>query len=122
MIFEMDHVNYHVTDMQRSVEFYEKALGMKILRKMGPPDGSVAFTMMGYDDSRVFLELLWEKNHEGPYDVGEQSYHFCVLTEDIEEALELHRSMGCIHEERPGGVCHFIEDPDGYVIEIMKKR
>lgn len=118
----MDHVNYHVSDMQRSVEFYEKALGMKVLRRMGPPDGSVAFTMMGYDDSRVFLELLWVKDHEGAYDIGEQSFHFCVLTEDIEEALALHRSMGCIHEERPGGVCHFIEDPDGYVIEVMKKR
>ncbi len=122
MAFEMDHFNYHVTDMTRSVEFYEKALGMKVIREMGSPEGPVHFSMMGYEDQRVLLELMREASHTGAYDTGDRSYHFCVLTDDIESALILHRSMGCIHEERPGGNCHFIKDPDGYLIEIMKKR
>ena len=122
MQFEMDHFNYRVTDMAKSVAFYQKALGMQVIREMGSPDGPVHFTIMGYEGQRALLELMWVKDHSGPYDTGDRTYHFCVLTEDMEEALALHRSMGCIHEERPGGMCHFIEDPDGYLVEIMKKH
>ena len=63
---------------------------------------------------------LWEKTHEGAYDTGDKSYHFCVKTPDIEEALALYKEMGIIVREMGGHGC-FIEDPDGYQVEILQK-
>ena len=57
MSFVFDHFNYHVTDMDRSVAFYEKTLRMKVIREMGSSDGPVRFVMLGYDDQKVVLEL-----------------------------------------------------------------
>ena len=121
MDYKFDHFNYHVTDMQSSVSFYEKALGMKAIREITPPDGSVAFTVMGYDNSDICLELMWERDHHGTYDPGDRAYHFCVVTRDFEKSLTAHREMGYVHEELPGGRCYFIKDPDGHLIEIMHK-
>ena len=118
MSFVWDHFNYHVTDMKKSVEFYQKAFGMKVIREMGSPEGPVHFVMLGYDNEKVVLELKWDKSHEGKYDTGDRSYHFCVKTDKIEEALELYRSMGVITQEMNGHGC-FIQDPDGYLVEIL---
>ena len=120
MQFVFDHFNYQVTDMDRSVDFYKKTLGMKVIREMGSADGPVHFVCLGYDDADVVLELKWEKDHEGAYDTGDKSYHFCVKTPDIEEALALYREMGIIVREMGGHGC-FIEDPDGYQVEILQK-
>ena len=122
MDYQFEHINYHVADMPGSVAFYEKALGMKEIRRIAPPCGSVAFTMMGYDTSDVCLELMWERDHHGAYDIGDRAYHFCVVTRDFEQSLMAHREMGCVYEELPGGRCYFIEDPDGHLIEIMRKE
>lgn len=120
MRFVWDHFNYHVTDVNRSVEFYKKTLGMKVIREMGSDDGPVHFVMMGYEDSPVVLELKWEKDHQGTYELGDRSYHFCVKTEDIEEAIKYYQEMGIIHQQMGDHGC-FIKDPDGYLIEILKK-
>ena len=119
MSFVFDHFNYHVTDMDRSVAFYEKTLGMKVIREMGSGDGPVHFVMMGYDDQKVVLELKWEKAHEGSYDIGDGSYHFCVKTDEFEKALALYEEMGIIVFRMGDHMC-FIKDPDGYQIEVMK--
>ena len=68
----------------------------------------------------MVLELKKEAAHEGPYDLGDNSHHFCVKTPDIEEALELYRSMGIITREMGGHGC-FIKDPEGYEVEILQK-
>ena len=120
MDFVFDHVNLLVTDMERSVAFYEKTLGMKVIREMGSADGPVHFVCLGYEGSDVVLELKQEKAHEGPYNLGDNSHHFCVKTPDIEEALALYREMGIIVREM-GGHGAFIKDPDGYEVEVLKK-
>ncbi|MCR5795098.1 MAG: VOC family protein [Solobacterium sp.] len=115
------HFNYHVADMERSVDFYTKALGLKVSRQFGPPSGEVAFTIMTDGESSAELELMWRKDHPQAYEKGERSFHFCIETEDFEVLHAIHKSMGCIYEEK-GRSCYFIEDPDGYLVEIMKKK
>ncbi len=120
MNFVFDHVSLLVTDMARSVAFYEKVLNMKVLREMGSDDGPVHFVFLGYEGSDVVLELKREAAHEGPYALGDNSHHFCVKTPDIEEALALYRSMGIIVREMNGHGA-FLRDPDGYEVEVLQK-
>jgi len=120
MNFVFDHVNLLVTDMARSVAFYEKVLGMKVIREMGSADGPVRFVCMGYEGSDMVLELKWEAARKGPYALGDNSHHFCVKTPDIEEALALYRSMGIVLREMNGHGA-FIRDPDGYEVEVLQK-
>lgn len=108
--------------MERSVDFYTQTLGLKVSRQISPPSGDLVFTMMTDGKSSVELELKWDKNHPQPYEKGERSFHFCIETEDFEVMHAIHKSIGCIYKELPGGRCYFIEDPDGYLIEITKKE
>ena len=116
------HFNYHVTDMERSVNFYRDALGLQVSRQFGPDSGETVFAMMTDGESNIELELMWKKDHPQPYEKGERSYHFCIETEDFEVMHAIHKSMDCIQREVPGGRCYFIEDPDGYLVEIMRNK
>lgn len=122
MKFEMYHENYNVLDLKRSMEFYEKALGLVEKKRIEAEDGSFVIVYVGNDTTDFLLELTWIKDRKEPYNLGECEFHLAFRTDDFEAAHKLHERMGCIcFENREMGV-YFIQDPDGYWLEIVPVR
>lgn len=119
MEFKMIHENYNVADLDRSLAFYDKALGLKEKRRNVAKDGSFIIVFVGNDCSEFELELTWLKDHPQPYDIGEEEFHLAFRADDFEAAHALHEEMGCICFENPAMGIYFIQDPDGYWLEII---
>ena len=123
MKFKMIHENYNVSDLERSLKFYEEALGLKERRRKEAADGSFVIAFIGNDEAPDFeLELTWLRDHEGAYDLGEGEFHLAFRAEDFEAAHAKHEAMGCICFENPAMGIYFINDPDGYWLEIIPVR
>lgn len=122
MDFRFAHNSINVVDLDRSLAFYQEALGLTEARRKQSPDGSFTLVFLTDGVSDWQLELSWLKDHPQPYDLGENEIHFCLVTEDYEAALAKHRAMGCVCFENTAMGLYFIEDPDGYWIEIIPKR
>lgn len=122
MKFKMVHENYNVTDIERSLAFYEKALGLKEKRRKVASDGSFIIVYIGNEESSFELELTWLKDHPEAYDIGEEEFHLAFQTDDFNSAHELHEKMGCICYENHSMGIYFIKDPDGYWLEIIPTR
>jgi Lactoylglutathione lyase and related lyases len=122
MKFRMVHENYNVADLNRSLEFYEKALGLKEKRRKESEDGSFIIVYVGNDESDFELELTELSGHKQSYDLGECEFHLAFRVDDFEAAKKLHSEMGCICYENKGMGIYFITDPDGYWLEIIPTR
>ena len=122
MKFKMCHENYNVLDLGRSMEFYEKALGLKEVRRIEAEDGSFIIVYIGNETTDFVLELTWIRDRKEPYNLGEMEFHLAFETDDYEVALALHKEMDCvcfINEEM--GI-YFIQDPDGYWLEVVPSK
>ena len=122
MKFTMIHENYNVADLQRSLAFYEKALGLTEKHRKTAPDGSFIIVYVGNEESDFELELTWLKDHPKNYDLGECEFHLAFRTDDFEAAHKKHEEMGCICYENHAMGIYFIQDPDGYWLEIVPTR
>lgn len=120
MKFQMIHENYNVADLDASLAFYEKALGLKEIRRKNG-DGFV-IVYIGNENSDFELELTWLADHPQKYDLGECEFHLAFRVDDYEEAYRRHKEMGCICFENPKMGIYFIVDPDGYWLEIVPTR
>ena len=112
----------HVLDLEKSIAFYEKALGMTEIRRMGPEDGSWTNVFMGSDASGFQLELTWNRGRTEPYDNGGRDSHLAFTVDDYEAARALHEEMGCICHVNEAMGLYFIEDPDGCWLEILPNK
>ena len=121
-MFAFNHFNFNVLDLEKSLAFYDKALGLRPVREKNAEDGSFKIVFLGDGVTGFQLELTWMTGRTEPYDLGEQEYHLAFKTEDMEAAHKLHEEMGCICFENPKMGIYFIEDPDGYWIEIIPLR
>jgi lactoylglutathione lyase len=119
MIFKFDHNNINVLNLEKSVEFYKEALGFETLRTYEPEDKSFKLVFLGDKTTGHKLELTWLRDRTEAYNLGDNEFHLCVVTDDYEAAHELHKKMGCICYENNGMGLYFINDPDGYWIEII---
>ena len=119
MTFRMVHQNFNVADLEKSLEFYEKALGLKEGRRKTAPDGSFILAYLSNEASDFELELTWLRDHPQKYDLGEEEFHLAFLVDDFEGAHRLHEEMGCICFENAAMGIYFIQDPDGYWLEII---
>ena len=119
MKFRMVHENYNVADLETSMAFYEKALELKEARRKTGADGSFIIVYMSNEESDFELELTWLKDHPQKYDIGEEEFHLAFKTDDFEAAHALHEEMGCICFENHSMGIYFIQDPDGYWLEII---
>ena len=122
MKFKMCHENYNVLDLGRSMEFYEKALGLKEVRRIEAEDGSFIIVYIGNETTDFVLELTWIRDRKEPYNLGEMEFHLAFETDDYEAALALHKEMDCvcfINEEM--GI-YFIQDPDGYWLDVVPSK
>ena len=122
MKFKCIHCNINITDIERSVDFYQKALGMKVVRTKEPSDGSFILTYLNDGESDFEIELTWLKDHPQAYELGENESHICFEVEDYQKAYQLHKDMGCICFENKAMGLYFIHDPDDYWIEILPKK
>ncbi len=122
MQFKMIHENYNVVDLDRSLRFYEQALGLTEKRRKEAQDGSFIIVYVGNGNSDFELELTWLRDHPQPYDIGEEEFHLAFRTDDFAAAHALHERMGCICFENPVMGIYFIQDPDGYWLEVLPTR
>jgi lactoylglutathione lyase len=118
----MEHENYNVFDLERSMEFYEKALGLTENSRKTASDGSFIIVYVGNESSDFLLELTWLRDRTEPYDLGDEEFHLAFRTDDFDAAHRLHEEMGCICFENPDMGIYFITDPDGYWLEILPSK
>ena len=115
-----DHYNINVLDLEKGLEFYDKALGLKEVRRKDASDGSFTLVYLGDGTTGFTLELTWLRDWEKPYNLGDNEQHLCVRVENnYDETREYHKKNGwvCYENEKMG--LYFINDPDGYWIEIL---
>ena len=117
MKFKMIHENYNVSDLDRSIKFYNEALDLHEVRRKTTDDFIIVY--LSNDVSDFELELTWLKDHPQPYNLGEREFHLAFWAEDYEAAHKKHEEMGCICFENEAMGIYFIVDPDGYWLEIL---
>jgi lactoylglutathione lyase len=119
MKFKMIHSNRNVLDLEKSLAFYKEALDFNEVSREVAEDGSfiIAFLEGGADNFK--LELTWIRDREEPYNLGENEIHLAVQTEDYEAALAHHKALDCVCFINEAMGIYFINDPDGYWIEIV---
>ena len=122
MTFSMIHENYNVADLDRSLAFYAEALDLHEKRRKTASDGSYIIVYIGNEQSSFELELTELRDHPQSYDLGECEFHLAFRTDDYAAAHAKHEAMGCICFENPTMGIYFIEDPDGYWLEIVPTR
>ena len=120
MQFRFNHFNFNVLDLEKSLAFYQKALGFTEVRRKEGANFTLAY--LGDGQSDFTLELTWMHQRTERYDLGEDEFHLAVTVDDYDAAHRLHAEMGCICYENPAMGLYFIEDPDGYWIEIVPKK
>lgn len=121
-MFSFNHFNFNVLDLERSLKFYDEAFGLKPVREKTASDGSFRLVYLGDGVTDFQLELTWLRDRTEPYDLGEQEFHLAFVAEDMAAAHEKHDKMGCICFENPSMGIYFVEDPDGYWIEVIPPR
>ena len=122
MKFTMAHNNLNVLDLDKSLKFYEEALGLTMTREKAANDGSFRLVFLGDGVTPHQLELTWLRDRTEPYDLGDNEFHLAFVTDDYEAAHKKHQEMGCICYENPGMSIYFIVDPDGYWLEVVPKK
>jgi len=118
----MVHTNLNVLDLEKSLAFYKKALGLELVRSKKSSDGSFELAFLSDGESSYQLELTWLRDRDAPYELGDNETHIAFVTDDYNAAHALHEEMGCICYENKSMGLYFIEDPDGYWIEIIPPR
>ena len=123
------HTMIRVNDLEESVRFYCDLLGMKLLRKKDYPSGRFTLAFVGYgtESENAVIELThnWDTRE---YELGNAFGHIAVGVEDIYETCEALRAKGAKIVREPGPMKHggseiaFIEDPNGYKIELIKLK
>lgn len=123
----MLHVMIRVSDLERSVDFYTKILDMKMLKRKDFKEGEFTLVFLGYDNesNATVLELTYNWSTK-EYDMGNAFGHIAIGVEDVYETCEEIKKNGGKVVREPGPMKHgstvlaFIEDPDGYKIELLQ--
>lgn len=117
-----NHCNINVTNLEKSIEFYSKALGLKVMKEKEASDKSFKLVYLSDGISPFTLELTWLKDHPQPYELGENESHICFHVDDYDAYHKLHEEMGCICFENTAMGLYFIHDPDDYWFEIVPNK
>jgi len=125
----MLHTMIRVGDLNRSIQFYTEVMGMKLLRQKDYPDGkfTLAFVGFGAESENTVIELTYNWDTD-KYDLGNGFGHMAVEVDDVYVATEAVRKRGgkIIREAGPMNagttIIAFVEDPDGYQIELIGKK
>ena len=120
-MYTFNHCCHYVSNMERSMKFYEDNFGMEKLNEINNERFQMVF--IGFKSAPdFFLELIKDKNKSGVYDLGDKSFHFAFFTDDFDECYSGHNKSNIVVSKELEKCKYFVEDPDGYLIEILKKR
>ena len=127
--FRLLHTMIRVKDQEKTIDFYTRHLGMKVLRQTEYPEGRFTNTFIGYGDevSETVLELTYNWDQKEPYGHGSGFGHLAIGVPDIYATCERLGAEGVNIPRPPGPMKHgttviaFIEDPDGYKIELIER-
>jgi lactoylglutathione lyase len=124
------HTMLRVFDLEKSIDFYTRHLGMKMLRRKDYPSGEFTLCFVGYgdEDSNSVIELTHNWGQKEPYTIGSGFGHLAIGVPDIygtceklgKEGVKIPRPPGPM--KHGGSVIAFIEDPDGYKIELIERK
>ena len=127
--FRMLHTMIRVFDLEKSIDFYTRLLGMKLLRRKDYPSGEFTLAFVGYGDeeSESVIELTHNWGQKTPYEIGSGFGHLAIGVPDIygtcdglaKEGVKIPRPPGPM--KHGGSVIAFVEDPDGYKIELINR-
>ena len=123
------HTMIRTGDLDRSIDFYTKVMGMKLLRRHEYPDGKFTLAFLGYGDENenAVMELTYNWG-VGHYDLGTGYGHIALEVDDVFSACSEIKRLGgkMVREAGPmnGGtkIIAFVKDPDGYMIELIGKK
>lgn len=123
------HTMIRVRDLEKSIDFYTRLLGMKVLRRKDYPGGEFTLAFVGYGDEtdNAVIELTYNWDRKEPYEPGTGFGHLAIGVADVYRACERLQQEGVAIPRPPGpmkhggGVIAFIEDPDGYKIELIER-
>ena len=126
--YRLAHTMIRVTDLDRSIAFNTKILGMQVLRRTDYPEGRFTNTFVGYgpEDTHPTIELTHNWDQSESYDKGDGWRHLALDVPAIYAACEKLRAAGVKITREPGPMKHgkrviaFIEDPDGYKVELIE--
>ena len=119
MKFKFTHNNFNVLNLEKSLKFYQEALGLKEVKRIAPESGEFILVYLGDGVTAHTLELTWLRDRIEPYNLGENEFHLALTVDDYEAAHEHHKKMGCICFENEAMGIYFIHDPDNYWVEIL---
>ena len=127
--FRMMHTMIRVKDLDKSLDYYTRLLGMQLLRKTDFPSGKFTLAFVGYgpEDSNAVVELTHNWDQQQPYDLGNGYGHIALAVPDIHATCEQLSAAGANVVRAPGPMKHgttviaFVEDPDGYKIELVQR-
>ena len=128
--FRFLHTMVRVRDLEKSLKFYTGLLGMKVLRKRDYPSGKFTLAFVGYGDEtdHTVIELTHNWDQAEPYNLGTAFGHLAIGVPNVYQACDRLAAAG-VKIPRPAGpmahggsVIAFIEDPDGYRIELVERR
>jgi lactoylglutathione lyase len=127
--FRVLHTMIRVLDLERSLDFYTRILGMKLLRRNDYPSGEFTLVFVGYGDetSQSVIELTHNWDRTEPYTIGDGYGHIAIGAGDIYALCDELKAAGGKVVREPGPMKHgtthiaFVEDPDGYKIELIQK-
>jgi len=122
MKFRFDHNNINVLNLEKSVNFYREAVGFVEIRKVESADKSFILVFLGDEKTGHKLELTWLRDRTEPYNLGDNEFHLALKVDDYDAAFAHHKEMGCVCYENPTMGIYFIEDPDGYWVEIIPEN
>ena len=122
------HTMLRVGDLDRSINFYTRVMGMRLIRRKDYPDGDFTIAFLGYGDEQenAVLELTYNWGQDS-YDMGTAYGHIAIEVDDVYQATERAQDMGAkiLREAGPMNagttILSFLEDPDGYPIELLGK-
>lgn len=123
------HTMIRVRNLERSIQFYTEVLGMKLLRQKDYPDGKFTLAFVGYGDEKNHTAIELTHNWDtDAYDIGSGFGHLAIEVDDVYKAAEAIRSMDGKIIREPGPmnagttIIAFVEDPDGYQIELLAPK
>jgi len=125
MKYKLEHACIRVVDLEKSMEFYKKALGLEEVRRKDFPEWEFTLVYLS-DEARNFeIELTYNYTPEEAYEVGNGFSHFAFIVDDLEASHKRHQAMGYEVGELKGlpgsqPMFYFITDPDGYRSEIIR--
>jgi len=127
--FRLLHTMIRVKDLEKSIDFYTRLLGMKLTRRKDYPSGEFTLAFVGYGDESdsTVVELTHNWGQQEAYELGTGFGHLAIGVPDIYKTCEALAAEGVPIPRPPGPMKHggsviaFIEDPDGYKIELIER-